>query len=49
VEETIPQERTYSFPQVAFFGKFGRWPSMKEAIEFDTTLDVEPLVKEIAE
>jgi hypothetical protein len=45
VEEPIPQERTYAFPQVVFFGKFGRWPSMKEAIEFDKTLDVEPLVK----
>ena len=49
VEETIPQERTYAFPKVAFFHTFGRWPTLKEAIEFDKTLDVEPLVKESAE
>jgi hypothetical protein len=46
VEETIPQQRTYAFPKVAFFHEFGRWPTLEEAIEFDKTLDVEPLVKE---
>lgn len=45
VEETIPQERTYDFPKVAFFGKFGRWPTLEEAKKFEKTLDIEPLVK----
>jgi hypothetical protein len=49
VEEMIPEERTYAFPKVAFFHKYGRWPTLEEAIEFDKTLDVEPLVKESAE
>jgi hypothetical protein len=49
VEETIPRERTYAFPKIAFFHKFGRWPTLEEAIEFDRTLDVEPLVKKSAE
>jgi hypothetical protein len=45
-EETIPEQRTYAYPKVAFFHKHGRWPTLEEAIEFDKTLEVEPLVKE---
>jgi hypothetical protein len=43
------EQRTYAFPKIAFFHKFGRWPTLEEAIEFDKTLDVEPLVKASAE
>lgn len=39
------EERTYTFPQVAFFGKYGRWPNEKETLAFDKTLDIEPLTK----
>ena len=28
MEETIPEERTYAFPKIAFFHKFGRWPAL---------------------
>jgi hypothetical protein len=45
LEVSHPEERTYAFPKIAFFHKFGRWPTQKEAIAFDKTLDVEPLVK----
>jgi hypothetical protein len=45
VDVSRTEERTYSFPQVAFFGKFGRWPSLEEAKKFDRTLKLEPLVK----
>jgi len=46
VEDTSGDEqRTYAFPKAAFFHKYGRWPTLEEAIEFDKTLDVEPLVK----
>lgn len=31
MEETIPEERTYDFPKVAYFHKFGRWPTREEA------------------
>ena len=49
VEETIPEERNYAYPKIAFFHKFGRWPTLEEAIEFDKTLDVEPLTKASAD
>jgi hypothetical protein len=49
IDVSRTEERTYSFPKVAFFGKFGRWPTLEEAIEFDKTLDVEPLTKERAD
>jgi hypothetical protein len=45
---TTNEQRSYDFPKVAFFYKHGRWPTLKEAIEFDKTLDVEPLIKESA-
>jgi hypothetical protein len=44
MEETFPEERTYDFPKVAFFYKNGRWPTLEEAIEFDKTLEVEPMI-----
>ena len=42
---TADEQRTYAYPKIAFFYKHGRWPTLPEAIEFDKTLDVEPLVK----
>lgn len=42
---TAAEQRSYAFPKVAFFHRHGRWPTEKEAIAFDRTLDVEPLVK----
>jgi len=39
------EERTYEMPQVEFFGKYGRWPSLEEAIEFEKTLDIKPFIK----
>lgn len=42
---TAAEQRSYAFPKVAFFHKHGRWPTEKEAIAFDRTLDVEPLTK----
>jgi len=42
---TANEQRSYAFPKVAFFYKHGRWPTLPEAIAFDKTLDVEPLVK----
>jgi hypothetical protein len=44
-----PDERTYTFPMVAFFGKYNRWPSLEEAKKFEETLNIEPLVKESAQ
>ena len=46
---TANEQRSYAFPKVAFFYKHGRWPTLPEAIEFDKTLDVEPLIKASAE
>ena len=34
---------------MAYFGKFGRWPTLEEAKKFEKTLDIEPLVKESKE
>jgi len=48
-DSSIPQQRTYDYPRVAFFHKFGRWPTLEEAKEFDKTLDVEPLIKKSAQ
>jgi hypothetical protein len=42
---TANEQRSYDLPKVAFFYKHGRWPTLKEAIEFDKTIDVEPLIK----
>ena len=40
-----PQERTYDYPKVEYFAKYGKWPSLAEAKEFEKTMDIEPLVK----
>jgi hypothetical protein len=45
VETTAPQVQDYSYSKVEFFSKYGRWPSEKEAIEFDATLPCTLLVK----
>ena len=37
------EKRTYDFTRVAFYNKFGRWPTEEEVIAFDKTLDVPPL------
>ena len=42
---TAGEQRTYAYPKIAFFHKHGRWPTLQEAIKFDKTLDVEPLIK----
>ena len=49
IDMSHEEQRTYAIPKIAFFHKFGRWPTLKEAIEFDKTLDVEPLIKESEE
>jgi len=46
---TANEQRSYAFPKVAFFYERGRWPTLPEAIKFDKTLDVEPLIKASAE
>jgi hypothetical protein len=46
VEDATDQnERDYAYPKVEFFTRFGRWPSLEEAKEFDKTLVVAPLIK----
>jgi hypothetical protein len=46
VEDATDQnERDYAYPRVIFFEKYGRWPSLEEAKEFDKTLEVKPLIK----
>ena len=45
VEKVQDHKRTYAYPKVEFFAKHGRWPSEKEAIEFEKTLDVPLLTK----
>jgi len=45
VEKVEEPVRTYAYTKAEFFCKYGRWPSLAEAIEFDKTLEVEPLVK----
>ena len=37
------EKRTYDFSRVAYYHKFGRWPTEAEVIEFDKTLDVPPI------
>jgi hypothetical protein len=49
IDNSRDEQRTYAFPKIAFFHKFGRWPTLEEAIEFDKTLDVEPLIKKSAD
>jgi Helix-turn-helix domain of resolvase len=45
VEAVQPPVQDYSYSRVRFFGRYGRWPSDKEAIEFDKTIPVNPTVK----
>jgi len=40
-----PQERTYDYPKVEYFAKYGKWPSLEQAKEFEKTMDIEALVK----
>jgi hypothetical protein len=37
--------RDYADTKVEFYYKYGRWPTMEEAKEFDKTIPVEPLKK----
>src|SRR5438034_8731500 len=37
-----PQERTYDYPKVEYFAKYGKWPSLEQAKEFEKTMDIEP-------
>jgi hypothetical protein len=39
------QERDYADAKVEFYYEYGRWPTKAEAIEFDKTIPVKPLVK----
>jgi hypothetical protein len=49
VEDTTDAEqRNYAYPKIAFFHKYGRWPSLEESKEFDKTIPVEPIIKESA-
>jgi hypothetical protein len=45
IEDGLAHERDYAYPKVEFFTRFGRWPSLEEAKEFDKTLVVAPLIK----
>lgn len=42
--EGLDEERTHTYPKVEFFTRFGRWPNLVEAKEFDKTLEVKPLI-----
>ena len=41
-------ERDYADTKVQFYYKYGRWPTMEECLEFEKTIEVEPLIKESA-
>jgi len=45
VEKVEEPVRTYDLTRAEFFVQHGRWPSEKEILEYDKTLEVEPLVK----
>ncbi len=45
VEKAEEPRRNYTYPKVEFFAKYGRWPLLEEAIEFEKTLEIEPLTK----
>jgi hypothetical protein len=44
-DATDQNERDYAFPRVVFFERYGRWPTLEEAKEFDKTIEVKPLIK----
>ena len=41
-------ERDYADTKVQFYYQYGRWPTKKECLEFEKTIEVEPLIKESA-
>ena len=43
-----PGERDYADTKVQFYYKFGRWPTEAECLEFEKTIECEPLIKESA-
>ncbi len=45
IEKVEERKRTYAYPKAEFFTKHGRWPSLKEAIEFEKTIEVRLLTK----
>jgi hypothetical protein len=47
VEKVEEPTRTFAYTKVEFFGRFGRWPLDSEVLEFEETLNVEPLTKGI--
>jgi Helix-turn-helix domain of resolvase len=38
-------ERTYASAKVAFYEKYGHWPTHEEAVKFDRTIKRQPTVK----
>jgi hypothetical protein len=38
-------ERTYDSAKVAFYEKYGHWPTHEEAVKFDRTIARKPTVK----
>jgi transposase-like protein len=45
VEPAEPPKRTYASAKMAFYGRYGRWPSEEEAIKFDKTIKRTPMMK----
>lgn len=45
VEHVEPPKRTYASAKMAFYGKYGRWPSQEEAEKFDKTIKRTPMMK----
>jgi len=45
VEGVTSHERDYSDAKIEFYYKFGRWPTLAEAKEYDKTIPVKPLLK----
>jgi hypothetical protein len=45
VEQIEPPKRTYASAKMAFYGRYGRWPTEEEAIKFDRTIKRIPMVK----
>lgn len=39
-------ERTYAYASFEFYQKYGRWPTLQEAKEFDKTLEVQLIEKD---
>jgi hypothetical protein len=45
VEKIEPPKRTFASAKVEYFYKHGKWPTQKQAEEFDKTVKYLPLVK----